>query len=321
MHTAIFPKTPSLGGEIFCACALLAPEGFEDVLHGELAHRGLAFEVLGRLCLLEEIPAPLPAWAQNVWFAPRRIAFGSISQAAKALKAIQRNWAVYSQAHHRRAALIQDQLPPVSARPLPFGAPPPTAPLGSWTLLDEGTLLAAPQCSSAFPHGVVQFEEDRTGPPSRAYLKLWELFTVTGLRPEAGALCLDLGASPGGWSWVLAQLGCRVLAVDRAPLAERVAAMPGVSEHRGSAFGLDPRSSKNEVHPDWIFSDVICYPSKLLEYIRRWLTYGQCRNFVCTLKFQGGTDYETMQGFQALGGRLLHLSHNKHELTWIMTAG
>ncbi len=309
---------PSSAQDIPHPAACLAPEGFEQALQGELTRRGLAFQALGRLHLLEEVPVPPPAWAQHLWFAPVRIQAASISQAAKALKAIQRNWVCYSHAHHRRAALIQEQLPPVSARPHRFGDPLPTASLGAWTLLDEHTLLAAPRCSSPFPLGELRFVEDKTGPPSRAYLKLWEVFTRMGIRPAPDALCLDLGASPGGWSWVLARLGCRVLAVDRAPLDPRVTGLPGVTERRGSAFGIDPRSSKNDVHPDWIFSDVICYPARLLEYVRRWIAYGRCRNFVCTLKFQGETDYAAMEGFQALGGTLLHLSHNKHELTWVL---
>jgi len=311
---------PSLPQEIPYPAACLAPQGFEHALQGELQAHGIGFHALGRLHVLQRAPATPPAWAQHLWHEPRRIQAPSISQAAKALKAIQRNWVCYSHAHHRRAALIQEQLPPVSARPHRFGDPLPTAPLGAWPLLDEHPLLAAPRCNSPFPLGEVRFVEDKTGPPSRAYLKLWELFTRLDRQPEPGALCLDLGASPGGWSWVLARLGCRVLAVDRAPLDPRVAALPGVTERRGSAFGIDPRASNNDVHPDWIFSDVICYPARLLEYIRRWITYGHCRNFVCTLKFQGETDYATMQGFLEIGGTLLHLSHNKHELTWVLTS-
>src|SRR5690242_10235117 len=89
----------------------------------------------------------------------------------------------------------------VSAKPIVFGSSPPAAPLGSWTLLDTGTMLAAPHCTSAVPNGEVRFVEDRTGPPSRAYLKLWEALTVIERRPRSGEVCLDLGSSPGGWSW------------------------------------------------------------------------------------------------------------------------
>jgi 23S rRNA (cytidine2498-2'-O)-methyltransferase len=42
------------------------------------------------------------------------------------------------------------------------------------------------------------------------------------------------------------------------------------------------------------------------------------RRFVCSVKFQGPTDFEVMRDFIAIpGSRLLHLHHNKHELTWI----
>ena len=69
---------------------------------------------------------------------------------------------------------------------------------------------------------------------------------------------------------------------------------------------------------DWLFSDVICYPARLLALVERWLAAGLVRNFVCTLKFQGETDMATAQRFAAIpGGHLIHLHHNKHELTWI----
>jgi 23S rRNA (cytidine2498-2'-O)-methyltransferase len=38
---------------------------------------------------------------------------------------------------------------------------------------------------------------------------------------------------------------------------------------------------------------------------------------VCTLKFQGATDHAVQAAFAALPGKLVHLHHNKHELTWI----
>ena len=151
---------------------------------------------------------------------------------------------------YRRATLIQEQLPKVSAKPLVFGMPPPTAPLGSWTLLDAETMLVATHCTSAFPNGEIRFVEDRSGPPSRAYLKLWEALTLIGRRPGPGEKCLDLGSSPGGWSWALQQLGAQVVSVDKAPLAPAVARLPGIEHRLDSAFALDPRA----IGPvDWLF--------------------------------------------------------------------
>jgi 23S rRNA (cytidine2498-2'-O)-methyltransferase len=291
--------------------AYLAAEGYVD----ELAHELGPFERRhGRLLIAAGPPRPA-AWAVNIWLDPQQIEVASISEAATKLRAMQRNWAFYAPGFFRRASLIREQLPKVSSKPLVFGAPPPTAPLGSWTLLDPGTMLAAPRCTSPFPNGEIHFVEDRSGPPSRAYLKLWEALTLVGRRPEPGERCLDLGASPGGWSWALQRMGARVISVDKAPLAPAVARLPGIEHRLDSAFALDPRT----VGPvDWLFSDVVCYPARLLALVERWLGAGAGRNFVCTVKFQGATDHAIARRFATVpGSQLRHLFHNKHELTWI----
>jgi 23S rRNA (cytidine2498-2'-O)-methyltransferase len=270
--------------------------------------------VHGRLVLVEGPPRPA-AWAQNVWLDPVRIEIASIGDAARQLRAIQRNWALYAASHHRRAALIEEKLPKVSAKPLVFPNDAPSAPLGSWTLLDDFTLLAAARCSSPFPNGEARFVEDKEGPPSRAYLKLWEALTVLGERPQPDELCADLGSAPGGWTWVLARLGARVLSVDKAPLDPRVAALANVEHRRDSAFAIAP------VAVDWLFSDVICYPARLLALVERWIASGTTRRIVATVKFQGDTDHETARRFAAIpGARLVHLFHNKHELTFLWRA-
>jgi 23S rRNA (cytidine2498-2'-O)-methyltransferase len=170
----------------------------------------------------------------------------------------------------------------------------------------------------------VEFVADRTGPPSRAYLKLWEALTLIGRHPGPGDRVLDLGSSPGGWSWALQRMGARVVSVDKAPLAAAVAALPGIDyrpalpgiDYRPeSAFALDPAA----IGPlDWWFADIACYPARLLRLVTRWLAAGTCRRFVATLKFQHETDHATAAQFAAIpGSQLRHLHANKHELTWI----
>ena len=289
----------------------LAAEGFAAELAQEIGPIDLVHD---RLLVAAGPPRPA-AWAQNIWLDPAEIGIDSIGDAARKLRAIQRNWAVYAPRLHRRATLIQAQLPAVSAKPLVFGTPAPAAPLGSWTLLDPNTVLAAPHCTSPFPNGEMRFVEDRTGPPSRAYLKLWEALTVIGERPAPGETCLDLGSSPGGWSWALAQLGARIISVDKAPLAPEIARLPGVEAVAESAFALDPAKVGSL---DWLFSDIVCYPARLLALVEHWLAAGTCRRFVCTIKFQGETDHTIAARFAAIpGSQLRHLFHNKHELTWI----
>lgn len=301
--------------------AYLAAEGFTHELLRELeARQGVILETRDRLVLCQGEPLSV-LWAQNIWLNPVFMDVISIGDAAKQLMGLQRNWHLHSIDHHRRAALIQEKLPHVSARPLIFDAVPPplpTAPLGSWTLWDANRVLASPACSSPFADGLVRFQENKLDPPSRAYLKLWETFTLTGEYPRPGELCLDLGSAPGGWTWVLARLGARVFSVDKAPLAPNVAAMPLVDMCRGSGFALDPR----HVGPvDWVFSDMICYPERLYSLVERWLESGACKHMVCTLKFQAETDYESIDRFAAVPhARLVHLSCNKHELTWIASS-
>ena len=298
-------------GTVSDRTAYLAAKGYVD----ELAHELGAVERRHGRLLIASGPPRTPAWAANVWLDPQEIRIASISDAAAKLRAIQRNWALYAPKLYRRATLIQEQLPKVSAKPLVFGAAPPAAPLGSWTLLDAETVLAAPHCTSLFPNGEVDFVEDRNGPPSRAYLKLWEALTLLGCRPEPGETCLDLGSSPGGWSWALQQMGAQVISVDKAPLAPEIARLPRIEHRLESAFALDPRA----LGPvDWVFSDVVCYPARLLTLVERWLAGGTCRRFVCTIKFQGEPDHQTARRFANIpGSQLRHLFHNRHELTWI----
>ena len=289
----------------------LAAEGFEDDLRAEL---GEIAQAHGRLMLVPG-PARQAAWAANVWHDVVRIPIASIGDGAKALRAIQRNWVAYSVEHHRRAKLLTDKLPVVTAKPIVFPNPAPTGALGSWTLLDERTILAAARCDSPFPNGETQFVEDRVGPPNRAYLKLWEALTRLRRYPQPGERCLDLGACPGGWTWVLQGLGAHVVAVDKAPLDPKIAALPNVSIRAESAFGLKPQDVGAV---DWLFSDVICYPERLYRLVNAWIESGLARNMVCTVKFQGDTDFAALRQFAAIAGaQLFHLHNNKHELTWV----
>lgn len=292
--------------------AYLAAEGYEVPLAEELEPAGAGALVWhGRLALSEEPPRP-SAWAMDIWTAPVILPAESVKIAADALRGMQRNWALYSAAHHRRCALIEARLPPLRAKPIVFPQSPPASHLGAWTLLEDGRLLASPTKTSPYPNGDLVFVEDRVGPPSRAYLKLWEACTRIDAWPQPGDTCIDLGASPGGWTWVVARLGADITAIDRSPLDSNVAEMPGVSQMQGSAFTLEPR------RVDWLLSDVIAYPAPLLAMVERWIAAKAAGRIICTVKLQGATDHAAADSFAAIpGGQLMHLGQNKHELTFI----
>ncbi len=294
--------------------AYVAAAGFEAQLAEELARAGQPPPLWHGRLAMSEAPPIQAAWALECWTAPLLLPAPSVGGAADALRAIQRNWALLPGAHQGRAKLIEARLPVVKARPMAFPEPAPTSHLGGWCLLSPDIILASPTKTSPFPNGEPGFIEDREGPPSRAYLKLWEGLTRWGQRPAAGDTCIDLGAAPGGWSWALAKLGARVTAVDKAPLAPSVLAMPEVTWQQDSAFALEPRPV------DWLFSDVICYPPRLLALVRRWIAADAARHIMVTIKFQSGTDHDTAEAFAAIpGGRLFHSAQNKHELTFAWT--
>ena len=294
----------------------LAPVDFEHELRDELASAGV--NVVGspheRLLLGTDRPLRA-AWPANIWYDVEEIPITSIGDAARELRGRQRNWTMYAPLHHGRAKLIAEKLPHVSAKHVEIGGVVPAAPLGSWTLLQPNLMLASAVCSSPFANGEARLVEDREGPPSRAYLKLYEAFVRERRWPQPGETCLDLGASPGGWTWLLAQTGAAVVAVDKAPLAPQVDRLSNVRWQEGSAFALDP-ARHDPV--DWLCSDIICYPQRLLGLVQRWISAQTARNLVCTIKFQGATDHGIVRDFASIpGSTVTHLHHNKHELTFV----
>lgn len=262
-------------------------------------------------------PSDFQPWAQQVWRDVKILPIESINAAAKLLRDYGQFWTNYSWNFHRRAALIQEKLPRVKIETLDFGTPMRVEPLGAWALLDRDTIALSTQLDIPYPLGIIPFVENRQDPPSRAYLKLWEAFTRFPSQPKSDDICLELGASPGGWTWVLANLGAQVIAVDRSPLAPELMKHPRVRFERGSAFAMQPRDVGSV---DWIFSDIICYPKRLLTFVKRWLESGLCSNFLCTLKFQGSEQYDIIKEFLDIpGSQVVHLNQNKHELTWYRT--
>ncbi len=264
----------------------------------------------------------LPYWSRCAMLSPLEIEFESIGSASAALKSIQRNWAPYQYQFFRRAELIQQKLPYINLKTREFPAKIPSSPIGLYTLTGENRMIASANTSSFLPAGKIDFKEDHENPPSRAYLKIQESLTMANLLngtpfPKANERCFEAGACPGGWTWVLVNLGANVLAVDRTELAPSLMKNPLVRFEKHDAFTLKPEEIG---FCDWVFSDVICYPERLLKWVNGWLKSGLARNIICTIKMQGEPDWNTIGKFAEIpGSRILHLNYNKHELTWIHT--
>ena len=79
-------------------------------------------------------------------------------------------------------------------------------------------------------------------PLNRAEKKLREAFAKFRPVLPPGARALDLGAAPGGWAKVLAEVCAEVVAVDPAVLDERVTALPNVTHVQQRAEDYLPRA-------------------------------------------------------------------------------
>lgn len=279
----------------------------------------------GQLLYYEDFPdlkGVYPYWARTVMLEPFFLNFKTIGEAANNLKEIQRNWAPYQYTCFRRAQLIQEKLPYINLKDRKFPVKIPQSPIGLYTLIDENHLIASAKTTSYLPAGSLPFIEDHENPPSRAYLKIQESLTMANLLngtplPDSNSRCFEAGACPGGWTWVLINLGAQVYAVDRAELAPELMSNPLVKFKAHDAFTLKPE----EIGPiDWLFSDVICYPERLFEWINMWLKYNPNLNMICTIKMQGSINWTLIQQFADIpGSKIVHLNYNKHELTWIHT--
>ncbi|HHF7345298.1 TPA: SAM-dependent methyltransferase [Legionella feeleii] len=254
-------------------------------------------------------------FAQDIWLEPHLVKFQSISEAVKILRQAGHFWYLHPIANIRRSRLIEEQLRkyPSIIRSFPLQTEIPA--IGGFSLLDQNTLIYSNKRLKKWPDGKCFFNEDKTNPPNRAYLKLWEALTLLEEYPKAGDSALDLGASPGGWTYVMQSLGANVTAVDKALLDTKIACLPRVNFLQQSAFSLEP--AKLEQTYDWVLSDVACYPDRAYALVMKWIASGKAKKMIFTIKLQGKTDLATIRQFQEIpNSRIVNLFYNKHEATF-----
>ena len=258
---------------------------------------------------------PNVCFALDVWLEPQIIKFQSISDAVKILRAAGKFWYLHPLSCVRRSRLIEEQLRkcPSVIRQFPIEEGIPA--IGAFSLLDQNTLVYSAKRLKKWPQGQCFFVEDKTNPPNRAYLKLWEALTLLETLPKAGETALDLGASPGGWTYVMQSLGTSVTAIDKAPLDPRISTLPRVAFLQQSAFALDP-ATLDETY-DWVLSDIACYPDRAYALLMKWIDSGKAKQMIFTIKLQGKTELVVIRKFQAIpNSYTLNLFYNKHEVTF-----
>jgi 23S rRNA (cytidine2498-2'-O)-methyltransferase len=121
--------------------------------------------------------------------------------------------------------------------------------------------------------------------PSRSALKLEEALLVLLDDDERARLlrdnmqAADLGAAPGGWSWVLMRHGMKVTAVDNGPLRQALLDSGRVDHLRVDGFSWQPRQAL-----DWMVCDMVEQPRRVAERMATWLREGWCRHAIFNLK-------------------------------------
>ena len=194
----------------------------------------------------------------------------------------------------------------------------------------DHALLATgrPGDSAPWPLGIPRLRMHADA-PSRSALKLEEalLVLLTGAERERllqpGMRAADLGAAPGGWSWVLARNGLRVTAIDNGPLRPQLLEDGRVEHLRADGFGWQPPQPL-----DWMVCDMVEQPSRVATRMATWMREGWCRHTVFNLKLPMKKRWlETQVALSAFLGqaqqplelRARQLYHDREEITVFAT--
>lgn len=167
---------------------------------------------------------------------------------------------------------------------------------------------------SPFVGGEIPHAEDKAA-PSRAFAKVIESELRLGQRIERGQTCVDLGASPGSWSYVAIQRGAHVIAIDRSPLREDLMRSPRLKFIQADAFKYKPESQV-----DWLICDIIAAPQRSIDLLLEWLSDRRMSRFIVTIKFKGSDEYHLLDQLKreapphCADFRLSRLCANKNEV-------
>ncbi|QCI11500.1 23S rRNA (cytidine(2498)-2'-O)-methyltransferase RlmM [Pseudomonas putida] len=138
--------------------------------------------------------------------------------------------------------------------------------------------------SALWPMGIPRLKFPREA-PSRSTLKLeeaWHQFIPREQweqRLNDDMTGVDLGASPGGWTYQLVRRGMLVTAIDNGPMAESLMDTGLVQHLMADGFTWQPRQPV-----DWMVCDIVEKPARTTSLIETWLGEGLCREAVVNLK-------------------------------------
>lgn len=184
--------------------------------------------------------------------------------------------------------------------------------------------------SSADQMGIMRLHMPRNA-PSRSTLKLEEAFKTLLSEKEQqkylrnGMTSVDLGASPGGWTWQMVQRGIKVIAIDNGKMDQALMDSGLVEHQQADGFVYAPPKQV-----DWLLCDMVERPLHIARLIARWLVEGYCKHAVFNLKLPMKQRYQMVEDCRALletamqqAGiryeiRMKQLYHDREEITCIV---
>ena len=129
--------------------------------------------------------------------------------------------------------------------------------------------------------------------PSRSTLKLEEAFgTFLGVHRRDQLLnstmkTVDLGASPGGWTYQFVSRGISVVAVDNGAMDASLMATGFVTHVGADGFTFQPKKPV-----DWMVCDIVDKPIKIVDLVLRWVGAQKSKQFIFNLKFPMSSRFE-----------------------------
>lgn len=154
------------------------------------------------------------------------------------------------------------------------------------------------QKGSPWPMGIPRLRFPK-GAPSRSTLKLDEAFGFFLKAPDEALLpgmqAVDLGASPGGWTYQLVRRHLRVVAIDNGPMDAALMDSGLVTHLRVDGFRYQP-----DQPVDWLVCDMVEKPSRIARLVGEWLARGGCRYAIFNLKLPMKKRYEACLEAQAI---------------------
>jgi 23S rRNA (cytidine2498-2'-O)-methyltransferase len=255
---------------------------------------------------------------------PQKAAFGTLvvehpdSDAAKPLAGLARSFGNALRPALRKAGLLSaqdnDRLPRLHAC---FVA-------GDHAFLAESD----PRDSAPWPMGVPRLKMHADA-PSRSALKLEEALLVLLSADDRrrllreGMRAADLGAAPGGWTWVLTRHKLQVTAIDNGPLRPHVMDTGLVQHLRADGFAWHPTKPL-----DWMVCDMVEQPSRVAARMAEWFREGWCRHAIFNLKLPMKKRWQetrlcldrfATQAGKPLTIRAKQLYHDREEITVFAT--